>query len=39
MTYLIIKLLPYLALAFTVGLTVGWYSCPGVVRTSETTEQ
>jgi uncharacterized membrane protein YbjE (DUF340 family) len=25
--YLIVKLLPYLALALAIGLFVGWYSC------------
>lgn len=35
MTYLIIKMLPYLALAFAIGVAVGWYSCPGVEREAE----
>ncbi len=27
MGYLFVKLLPYILLAFLIGLVVGWYSC------------
>lgn len=30
MSYMVVKLLPYLVLALAIGLIVGWYSCPGL---------